>query len=154
MNNNIKKFVEEYCKKCKEPCEKGIVETIDQVKCIDRDISINKEEYSDIFLLRKILMKLNISANLEGYHYILTAINILIKKRNEKTKIVDIYEIIGKRYNTTKTGVERAIRYAIIKSFSYNENLKLIYTKKPTNSSFIYDLAFNTDIFEQHFLNK
>lgn len=83
MNNNIKKFVEEYCKECKEPCEKGIVETIDQVKCIDRDISLNKLKSVDMFKLRRILMKLNISANLEGYDYILTATEILRKKETK-----------------------------------------------------------------------
>lgn len=60
-----------------------------------------------------------------------------------------MYEMIAKRYNTTKIRVERAIRHVIIKSFSNNKNLKLIYTEKPTNSSFIYDLAFNIDVFEE-----
>lgn len=148
MNNNIKKFVEEYCKECKEPCEKGIVETIDQVKCIDRDISLNKLKSVDMFKLRRILMKLNISASLDGYNYILECVNILTNK-NKNIKIVEMYEKIAKKYKTTKTAVERAIRYSIEKAFSTSEILQEIYTKKPNNSSFVCDLAFNIDVFEE-----
>lgn len=43
MNNELKEFMKNNCKKCNESCEKGIVETKDFIRCIDRNIIIKKE---------------------------------------------------------------------------------------------------------------
>lgn len=46
MDNNFQKFIKENCKKCKEPCEKGITVNSDFLYCadIDKRLEINKEE--------------------------------------------------------------------------------------------------------------
>lgn len=35
-------FIEKFCKKCKNNCDRGMVETSTFIRCIDRDIFINK----------------------------------------------------------------------------------------------------------------
>lgn len=49
--NDEKRFIEKYCKKCKEPCEKGLHKTSDSIKCADRGISekIKKGEKRLVF---------------------------------------------------------------------------------------------------------
>lgn len=39
---NLKDFFEEYCKNCKENCDKGLIERKDFIRCIDRDIFVTK----------------------------------------------------------------------------------------------------------------
>lgn len=43
MNKELKEFIKNNCKKCNEPCEKGIVETKYFIKCIDKNIIMNKK---------------------------------------------------------------------------------------------------------------
>lgn len=43
MNKELKKFMRNNYRKCNESCEKGIVETKDFIKCIDKNIIINKK---------------------------------------------------------------------------------------------------------------
>lgn len=39
----LKDFFKEYCKNCKEKCERGLIEKKDFIRCIDRDIFVKKE---------------------------------------------------------------------------------------------------------------
>lgn len=39
----LKDFFKEYCKNCKEKCERGLIEKQDFIRCIDRDIFVKKE---------------------------------------------------------------------------------------------------------------
>lgn len=41
---NLKDFFKEYCKNCKEICDKGIVEKEEFIRCVDRDIFVKKTE--------------------------------------------------------------------------------------------------------------
>lgn len=96
--------------------------------------------------LRKLLIKIGISANVKGFHYILEAINIL-KEQKIHINITEIYKMISKKYDNTPSAIERAIRHAIDKSYNENDMLKKIYLVKPDNSVLLYDLIFNFDIF-------
>ena len=42
---NINEFIEEFCKNCKEICDKGIVEKKDFIRCVDKDIFISKNTF-------------------------------------------------------------------------------------------------------------
>ena len=100
------------------------------------------------FELRKALVGLGISSNMQAYHYILETINIL-KKQQIHTNITFIYDLLAKKYNTSKCSVERTIRYAIIKSCKEKDILKKIYGHTPENSVFLHDLYFNFDVIKK-----
>lgn len=48
MNKELKKFIEKNCKKCNELCKKGIIETKDFIKCIDKNIIMNKKGKNNV----------------------------------------------------------------------------------------------------------
>ena len=96
--------------------------------------------------IRKLLIKIGVSSNFKGFHYILEATNI-IKKQKIHTSMTTIYEMIHKKYGGDYAGIERAIRHAIGKAYKQNNVLKKLYSKIPDNSVFLYDLVFNFDIF-------
>ena len=45
-----KDFVEKHCKNCKEICDRGMIERKDFIRCIDRDIYIDKRTNEEIIL--------------------------------------------------------------------------------------------------------
>ena len=96
--------------------------------------------------LRKLLIKLGISSNLKGFHYIIESVNI-IRNQKKHIRMTDVYKKVSKSYENTPNAVERAIRHAIDKSYKENNFIKKIYSFKPDNSAFLYDLALNFDIF-------
>lgn len=154
MEKEVRKFIDDNCHGCEYPCEKGIVETPEFIRCIDKNVTIEKKKKNDKqgFQLRLLLFKLGIYSNLQGYHYILKAVEIL-KKQKIHTKITTIYEMIYKKTenSTSPSAVERAIRHAITSSYKKNESFKKLYPKAPSNSEFLYDLIFNIDIFEKEY---
>ena len=97
--------------------------------------------------LRELLIKIGISSNVKGFHYILDAVKIL-KKQQIHTKMITLYKLIGKKENNRPCAVERAIRYSISRAYEDGKILKQIYYKSPDNSVFLYDLIFNFDIFQ------
>ena len=38
----MEEFIKKYCKNCKENCNKGIIETSEFIRCIDRNITMKK----------------------------------------------------------------------------------------------------------------
>lgn len=152
MEEELKKLIDDNCHGCEYPCEKGIVETPEFVRCVDKNVTIEKNKKTDKqdFQLRLLLFKLGIYSNLQGYHYILKAVDIL-RKQKIHTKITTIYKMIYKRTenSTSPSAVERAIRHAITSSYKKNESFKKLYPKVPSNSEFLYDLIFNIDIFKK-----
>lgn len=103
------------------------------------------------YTTNKLLIKVGISPDLKGYHYLVEAINIakealLNNKVNENFTI--LYTSIAKKFDTTSNGVERAMRHSIAKAFKANNSLlheifKTLTTPSGnvTNSCFVYTLA-------------
>lgn len=93
----------------------------------------------------KMIRELGIPAHIKGYHYIRESIVMAVKDGsilNYITKM--LYPSIAKKYKTTSSSVERAIRHAIDVAFSRGQAEYLeemfgyrIRSGKPTNSEFI-----------------
>ena len=64
--------------------------------------------------LRKLLMNLGIYSNLEGYHFVLAALEILSKQKIH-TNVTTVYQMIGKDIEKNPSAIERGIRHTILK---------------------------------------
>ena len=101
----------------------------------------------------KIIHQIGIPAHIKGYQYLRTAIMMTINDNeiiNSVTKV--LYPSVAKRYQTTTSRVERAIRHAIEVAWDRGDvdtlNSYFGYTiqnnrGKPTNSEFIAMIADN-----------
>lgn len=101
----------------------------------------------------KIIHQIGIPAHIKGYQYLRTAILMTIEDNdiiNSVTKI--LYPAVAKKYGTTTSRVERAIRHAIEVAWDRGDvdtlNSYFGYTiqnsrGKPTNSEFIAMIADN-----------
>ena len=101
----------------------------------------------------KIIHQIGIPAHIKGYQYLRTAILLTIRDNeiiNSVTKI--LYPSVAKKYQTTTSRVERAIRHAIEVAWDRGDvdtlNSYFGYTiqnnrGKPTNSEFIAMIADN-----------
>ena len=102
-------------------------------------------------MVTDIIHQLGVPAHIKGYHYLREAIMLSIKNEeviNSITKI--LYPTVAKKYSTTSSRVERAIRHAIEVAWERGE-LDIIddyfgFTinndrGKPTNSEFIAMIA-------------
>ena len=100
-----------------------------------------------------IIHKIGVPAHIKGYQYLRTAIMMTIENSeliNAVTKI--LYPTVAKKYQTTSSRVERAIRHAIEVAWDRGDletlNAYFGYTiqnerGKPTNSEFIAMIADN-----------
>ncbi len=101
----------------------------------------------------KIIHQIGVPAHIKGYQYLRTAILMTVKDSeiiNSVTKI--LYPSVAKKYQTTTSRVERAIRHAIEVAWDRGDvdtlNSYFGYTiqnnrGKPTNSEFIAMIADN-----------
>lgn len=101
----------------------------------------------------KIIHQIGVPAHIKGYQYLRTAILMAIEDSdiiNSVTKI--LYPSVAKKYSTTSSRVERAIRHAIEVAWDRGDidtlNFYFGYTihnsrGKPTNSEFIAMIADN-----------
>ena len=101
----------------------------------------------------KIIHQIGVPAHIKGYQYLRTAILMAIEDNdviNSVTKV--LYPTVAKRYQTTTSRVERAIRHAIEVAWDRGDidtlNSYFGYTiqnsrGKPTNSEFIAMIADN-----------
>lgn len=101
----------------------------------------------------KIIHQIGVPAHIKGYQYLRTAILMTIQDNdliNSVTKI--LYPSVAKKYSTTTSRVERAIRHAIEVAWDRGDidtlNAYFGYTiqnsrGKPTNSEFIAMIADN-----------
>ena len=118
--------------------------------------SNNFEEYgaNDIEAqVTKIIHQIGVPAHIKGYQYLRTAIILTVNDSdiiNSVTKI--LYPTVAKKYQTTTSRVERAIRHAIEVAWDRGDvdvlNSYFGYTVqnnrgKPTNSEFIAMIADN-----------
>lgn len=110
--------------------------------------------------ITQVMLDMGIPAHLKGYHYLREAILISEQDMNTLTSVTKLlYPSIAKRYHTTETKVERAIRNAIEVSWKRG-NMQafrqmfgysfLTGQHRPTNSEYIYQLAdkIRTDLSE------
>ncbi len=112
--------------------------------------------------IKKILHELGMPAHLKGYNFVIEAI-LTYNSCMKVTKT--LYPDIAKKYHTTASRVERAIRHAIeiaflrgnidmiAQVFSYTVNVN---KSKPTNTEFIAMLAdkFTDDVTENNDIDK
>ena len=101
----------------------------------------------------KIIHQIGVPAHIKGYQYLRTAIMLTIRDSdmiNSVTKV--LYPSVAKKYQTTTSRVERAIRHAIEVAWDRGDvdtlNSYFGYTiqntrGKPTNSEFIAMIADN-----------
>ena len=99
------------------------------------------------FLITDIIHQIGVPAHIKGYHYLREAITLAVNDAtiiNSVTKL--LYPTVAKRYSTTSSRVERAIRHAIEVAWDRGDvdvlNSYFGYTihngrGKPTNSEFI-----------------
>ena len=98
-----------------------------------------------------IIHQIGIPANLKGYMYIREAINMLVTNIELLSSVTkELYPLVGKKFNTTASRVERAIRHAIEVTWTRGqvEPINEIFgftinneKGKPTNSEFIAMVA-------------
>lgn len=114
---------------------------------------VSEKEFDLEVLITRLIHDIGIPAHIRGYQYIREAIGLVIEDItiiNSITKI--LYPSIAKKYKTTSSRVERAIRHAIEVAWDRG-NMELLnqifgFTVsaekgKPTNSEFISILADN-----------
>ncbi len=108
----------------------------------------------------KVIHQIGVPAHIKGYQYLRTAILMTISDNdiiNSVTKI--LYPSVAKKYDTTSSRVERAIRHAIEVAWDRGDidtlNSYFGYTiqnnrGKPTNSEFIAMIADNLRLQNKH----
>ena len=120
-----------------------------------RDLSPNSPDRMDDIesQVTQIIHQIGVPAHIKGYQYLRTAILLTIKDSdiiNSVTKV--LYPSVAKKYSTTTSRVERAIRHAIEVAWDRGDvdtlNSYFGYTiqnnrGKPTNSEFIAMIAHN-----------
>ena len=108
--------------------------------------------YSDLQMsITKLLHELGVPSHIKGYTFIREGINLIYNNPSLSSAITkELYPIIAKKYDTTPSRVERAIRHAIEVSwnranwelmeevFGYSVDID---KAKATNSEFIVTLA-------------
>ena len=114
-------------------------------------MAVNQRNESIEVVVTDIIHQVGVPAHIKGYHYLRTAIMLSINDDemiNSVTKL--LYPTVAKRYNTTPSRVERAIRHAIEIAWDRGDidvlNDYFGYTVqtckgKPTNSEFIALIA-------------
>ena len=116
------------------------------------EYSVHESIPNDIeYVVTEIIHQIGIPAHIKGYHYLRTAI-LLSVDDNEMINCVTklLYPTVAKKYSTTSSRVERAIRHAIEIAWDRGDVETLnsyfgytIHTSrgKPTNSEFIALIA-------------
>ena len=117
---------------------------------ITKSIPVNADMEAQV---TKIIHQIGVPAHIKGYQYLRTAILMTIEDNeiiNSVTKV--LYPTVAKKYQTTTSRVERAIRHAIEVAWDRGDidtlNSYFGYTiqnsrGKPTNSEFIAMIADN-----------
>ncbi len=111
----------------------------------------NNKVFNQEAVITDLLHSLGVPSHIRGYQYIREGIKIVYQNNNISTYITkDVYPEIARKFNTTATRVERAIRHAIEISWSRGDinlmedifgNSVNVNRDKPTNSEFLTTLA-------------
>lgn len=121
--------------------------------------------YSDLQLsITKLLHELGVPSHIKGYTFIREGINMIYNDPSLSNAITkELYPVIAKKYDTTASRVERAIRHAIEVSwnranwelmeeiFGYSVDID---KAKATNSEFIVTLADKLRIEYHEYVNN
>lgn len=116
------------------------------------ETNINKSQPTDMITeITNIIHEIGIPAHIKGYMYLREAINMLVNDIGLLSSVTkELYPSIGKKFNTTASRVERAMRHAIDVAWSRGQietiNKIFGYTihnekGRPTNSEFIAMVA-------------
>ncbi len=110
-----------------------------------------KKEYDLEALVTEFIHELGVPAHIKGYQYVRTAIMMVVENMELLNYITkQLYPVIAKKYSTTSSRVERAIRHSIEVAWSRGrpETMNRIFgytidtgKGKPTNSEFIAMVA-------------
>ena len=120
----------------------------------NNEIKVNRSKADDVDMIGQItsiIHEIGIPANLKGYMFVREAINMVVNDIDLLSSVTkELYPLVGEKFNTTASRVERAIRHAIEVAWS-REQVETItnlfgYTinnekGKPTNSEFIAMVA-------------
>lgn len=111
----------------------------------------SEKEYDLEALVTEFIHELGVPAHIKGYQYVRTAIMMVVENMELLNYITkQLYPVIAKRYSTTSSRVERAIRHSIEVAWSRGrpETMNRIFgytidtgKGKPTNSEFIAMVA-------------
>lgn len=120
------------------PGQDTVVQSIHSARCLEKDVT-------------EMIHEIGVPAHIKGYQYLREAIMMSVEDNemlNSITKV--LYPTIAKKYQTTPSRVERAIRHAIEVAWSRGrmETLDALFgytintgKGKPTNSEFIALIA-------------
>ncbi len=113
----------------------------------DDNTAVPGKTYSLEIIVTDIIHKIGVPAHIKGYHYLREAIMQCVRDTEMLESITKVlYPTVAKRFNTTSSRVERAIRHAIEIAWDRGDintlNTYFGYTinvgkGKPTNSEFI-----------------
>jgi len=131
---------------------KRIRQILNKTICNDDEVNTSKVQTIDmISQITNIMHEIGVPAHIKGYMYLREAINLLVNDINLLSSVTkELYPMIGEKFNTTASRVERAMRHAIEvawsrgqvatinKIFGYSINNE---KGKPTNSEFIAMVA-------------
>lgn len=111
----------------------------------------DKKDYDLEALVTDFIHELGVPAHIKGYQYVRTAIMMVVQNMELLNYITkQLYPVIAKKYSTTSSRVERAIRHSIEVAWSRGrpETMNKIFgytidtgKGKPTNSEFIAMVA-------------
>ena len=124
-----------------------------RIIALDKNSLKNRDNkiFSQEAVITDLLHDLGVPSNIRGYQYIREGIQIFYRNGNSISYITkDVYPEIAKKFDTTATRVERAIRHAIEVSWNRGDldlmndifgNSLNVNRDKPTNSEFLTTLA-------------
>lgn len=111
----------------------------------------HSKNFNQEIVLTDMLHNLGIPSHIRGYQYIKDGIHIIYKNNHAISYITkDVYPEIARKYNTTPTRVERAIRHAIETSWNRGDinlmeeifgNSLNVNRDKPTNAEYLTTIA-------------
>lgn len=125
----------------------GIQTLVEKAISVSKELNQQKDEINMEVIVTEIIHQIGVPAHIKGYHYLREAIVISVYDEEMLESVTKIlYPTVAKRFDTTSSRVERAIRHAIEIAWDRGDvdtlNSYFGYTVntgkgKPTNSEFI-----------------
>lgn len=125
----------------------GVQTLVEKAVSVSKELGEQKEDVNMEVIVTEIIHQIGVPAHIKGYHYLREAIIISVYDEEMLESVTKIlYPTVAKRFDTTSSRVERAIRHAIEIAWDRGDvdilNSYFGYTVntgkgKPTNSEFI-----------------